>query len=662
MPITATGLGSGLDVESLVAQLVLSDIQPAEQRIIREEAQYQAELSAYGIVSSALSDFQTALGTASNLGNYTAFESTSSSDDVSAIASSSAQAGSYSVEVQALASKQTLATAAASPFSATSEIVGEGTITIQTLAASSEAVTITIDSSNSSLSGIRDAINQSDAEVSASIVNDGTGYRLVLTSANSGLDGRFDLSVSETSDDGVEGTGLSQIAYSSTAGSGNLEQVQTASDAAFSVNGLSISSTTNQISTAIEGLTITLAEVTSNPVEITVTKNTALAESAVNNFVASYNRLEDSLSGLSAYNEELTQASTLTGDATVRTIFSGIQNLINTPVANVGGNYATLAELGITTNVESGNLEIDSTTLDAVLAANPLDVANVFSRVARSDDDSLSFVSSTDQTQAGQYAVTYSETATAATYTGGAVTANNNNATITFDLNVNGSVQTISYVGSGNPSGTEVATGLTSAITTAFGSAVATVSFSSGATDFYTITSTASGAGNTVDIDAISGADTADFGFAVAEGTAGSTTYIASIDGEAASFDSTTNRISAASGTDAEGLTFEVLGGVSSINATVNYGIGIASSLGDLVAGFLATDGLLDARTTGINSSIDDLTGQLEALSLRADSLEQRYRSQFNGLETLISQFTATQTFLSQALQNFVEPMSFVKK
>lgn len=662
MPITATGLGSGLDVESLVAQLVLSDIRPAEQRLVKEEAQYQAELSAYGLVNGALGGFQSALGSVANLGNFTAFDANSSSEDVSVVASSSAEEGSYSLVVQGLAEAQTLASSEASAFETTGDIVGEGSLTIQSLADGAEAVTITIDNSNSTLAGIRDAINQSSAAATAAIVNDGSGFRLVLTSVASGLDNRIDISVTETVDDGQAATGLSQLSYSSTAGSGNLEQSQPASDAAFTVNGLSITSSSNKVSTAIEGLTFTLAAVTSASVTVTVSQNTTLAKGAIENFVAAYNNLEDTLSGVTAYNQELSQSSTLTGDATVRAILSGIQSLINTPIENVGGNYATLAELGITTNVESGDLEINSSELDAVLASERLDVANVFTRLARTDDANLSYVSATDATLSGEYSLAYSEAKTAASYTGSTVTANNNNATISFDLNVSGVTQSISYTGTGNPTGGEVAAGLTAAIASAFGSAVATVSFNSSPNEYYSIESTSMGEGVTIAIDVISGTDTADYGFSVASGTAGTSTYTATIDGVAASFDSATNKITGASGTPAEGLVFEVLGGVNSINATVNYGIGIASALGDLVSGYLATDGLLDARTSGINSSIEDLTEQRNALELRASSLERRYRDQFNGLEQLIAQFTATQSFLTQALGNFVEANTILKR
>ena len=106
----------------------------------------------------------------------------------------------------------------------------------------------------------------------------------------------------------------------------------------------------------------------------------------------------------------------------------------------------------------------------------------------------------------------------------------------------------------------------------------------------------------------------------------------------------------------------KLLGGATGSLGTVKYAVGIAEGISDLLSGFLSSQGLIDSRVTGIEASISDLDEQREALNFRADGLERQYRNQFNGLETLIAQFSATQTFLSQALQNFVAPMSFVKK
>ena len=253
MPLTATGIGSGLDVEALVSQLVLADVGPAEQRINTAEAQYQAEISAYGLVKSALSTFQNAANTASIASQYRAnLTTTSSADTLSAVASEEAVEGSYEIEITSLAASQSLASKS---YNATTDQVGTGTLTIligtstynsttDSVDAFSQksgiaAVDVVIDSGNSTLAGVRDAINASSADVVASIVNDGTGYRLVLQSDSTGLQNAFNITVADSGDgNNTDDAGLSALAFDSSAT--NLELSKSAGDASFSINGLTV--------------------------------------------------------------------------------------------------------------------------------------------------------------------------------------------------------------------------------------------------------------------------------------------------------------------------------------------------------------------------------------------------------------------------------------
>ena len=212
MPITATGIGSGLDVESLVSQLVLADVEPAEKRLNTREAAYLAQLSAYGSVKGVLSQFQIAAASAGAVGQYTGkLASTSSSESVMATATASAAVGDYSVDVTALAKAQSLASSA---FSATTATFGTGTLTISlgtvgydsgassvtgfTQKTNTTSVSVVIDSSNNTLTGVRDALNAASAGVNASVVNDGSGYRLVIQSDSTGAENAVSISVADT--------------------------------------------------------------------------------------------------------------------------------------------------------------------------------------------------------------------------------------------------------------------------------------------------------------------------------------------------------------------------------------------------------------------------------------------------------------------------------
>lgn len=671
MPITATGIGTGLDVESLVAQLVLAEVGPAETRLNSTEATYQAELSAYGMVKSALSSFQTSVNIASAAASYQGKAVTSSlSSAVSVTAANGAGAATYDVEVTALATNQSLASGS---YTTTTDVVGTGTLSIALGTTTSDggappvysftqqtgttAVDVVIDSSNQTLSGVRDAINAAGAGVTASIVNDGSGYRMVLTSDATGAENSLNITVTGDGDaDNTNNAGLSRLAYhADDASARNLTENRAAADAAFSVNGLSITSASNVVSTAVDDVSFTLKEVTTSSVSIAVSENTATAKSAVTGFVDAYNQVIITLNGLTAYDTELQAASTLTGDATVRTLASNIRNLMNDSVANVAGTFSTLAELGITTKVLDGTLTVDDEALDAVLASDPLDVANVLASIGRPTDSNVKFLSSTSATVSGDYAVVVTDTSTAGYLTGIAATGTNylvNNATFTISVDGVSNEVTIS---SNNSNYAEVAADLASQINAAFGSSVVTVTESSGV---FTITSATTGAASSVAITAVD-AETAGLGLSVASGTAGITSISATIDGQAATVDGTI--ITGAIGSDTAGLKLEILGGSSGNLGTVAYGIGIGSQLTTLLTDLLATDGLIDARLTGINSSVADITNQREDLQFRALSLEALYRAQFNGLETLIAQLNTTQSFLNVALTNFIEPLSFRK-
>lgn len=672
MPITATGLGSGLDVESLVAQLVLAEVQPAEQRINVSEAAYQSKLSAYGLVRGALDEFNSSVNLVSNLSNFTAKSATVSQPEaVSVTAGAEAVPANYNIDVDSLAKSQVLVSAGSLNFTAVTDAVGEGTLSFQSLADGASSVDVTIDSTNNSLAGLSDAINAADAGVTASIINDGSGYRLIMTSDDTGLANRVDVAVTEAVDDGEALTGLSAFSYSSSTASGNLVETQSAQDALVRINNLSVSSSSNLISSAITGLNITLKAVTASSTSIDVVRNTELATSAVSSFVREYNELMQSIEAVSGYDADQQVGQALTGDSTIRSIATALRAQINSQISNVGGNYSSLAELGISTDVISGELVIDATTLNAVLAAEPLDVANVFTNLGRPTNSSVGFVSSSSATVPGDYAIDFSQTLTSGVLTTDAITTTGNNGgetlvfTIVVDnqsVNVNLDTDDEAEVpaAGGNPTLDEVRAAIENAINASL-SGGRSISVTTDGTPAFVFTSGATGDGSTVDITAQSSSSDR-FGLAVRNGTDGTATTLATIGGIAAIYDSETNQISGAEGSTSDGLVLKLLGGATGSLGTVKYAVGIAEGISDLLSGFLSSQGLIDSRVTGIEASISDLDEQREALNFRADGLERQYRNQFNGLETLIAQFSATQTFLSQALQNFVAPMSFVKK
>ena len=684
MPITATGIGSGLDVESLVSQLVLSDVQPVENRLNTKEAAYLAQVTAYGSVKSTLAKFQTAAASASAASQYIGkLASTPLVDTVTATADSSAAVGDYDLEVTSLAKAQSLASSA---FSATTATLGTGTLTISlgtvgydsvgssvtgfTQKSGTTPVSVVIDSSNNTLTGVRDALNAASAGLNASIVNDGSGYRLVIQSNSTGAENAVSISVADTGDsNSTDNAGLSQLAFNESAA--HLLQTGAGTDAAIKINGLDVTSTSNTVTDAVEGVSFTLKKITSSPVLISVTKDTAKATAGVNGLITAFNQFNTEINSLTAYNATTASGSVLTGDATLRNLASNVRAALNAAVANSGGQYSTLAELGITTNVIDGSLSLNNTKFAAILESDATDVAKVLAAFGTPSNANVEFVSATTATEVGSYAVVGSLAGgTSGSWTAGAAVTDvtyqgggGSNAA-NFDVTVDGA-ETISISVSGNHDaggGVLDAASLigeiqgqldnlasTSATVTIVSGVITITSGSTGTTSTVTVSNTASdpdNAGLGVDGTGISTA-----------GDAPTTSY--TINGAAVT--TADGVITGAVGTAVEGLSLKILGSATGDLGTVSFTQGLVSPLEALIEGLLADDGLVDARLDGLQSSITDITNQRETLELRAQALEKRYRSQFNGLETLISQLNTTQSFLTTALSQFVDPLSFRK-
>lgn len=380
--ITSTGLGSGLDIETLVTKLMSIEQQPITQLQTREKKE-TAKLSALGQLKSALSNLQSA---AQALDTRTEFASMSASvadaGVATASASASAHAGSYNIEVSRLADAQKVVTngfasltsavtAQSLPQTLTLEI---GTTTFDAsgnptgfTADSTKTKTITLDSSTNTLQGLRDAINGANAGVSASIVNDGSGtpYRLVLTSSTTGTASTFKLS------------GLGDLSYDPGTGTGsNITNIQNAADAQFKVDGIAITKQGNVVTDVIEGVTLKLAKTNQGaPTKLTVTSDSAAVETKVSSFVKAYNDLLSQIKSLTSYNAETNVAATLNGDSTVRSIKAQLNNIVTSTVGS--GSLTRLSEVGITFT-RDGALDLDSSKLQAALSDPAKDVAGLF--------------------------------------------------------------------------------------------------------------------------------------------------------------------------------------------------------------------------------------------------------------------------------------------
>lgn len=363
--ISTLGIGSGLDLSNILDSLTTAE-KASLKPISTQQTAYTAKLSAYGTLKSSLTAFQTANTALNSADLFSASKASSSSSAFSATTSSGAVAGKYSINVTQLASAQTL-TAGEQNDNKTAIASADSTITFQPAGADAKPVTITLAAGDSSLTGIRDAINKADAGVTASIIKTGEGaYRLSMTSTKTGEDHAMTVSVS--GDSALE-------SYLATSG-GNLTESVAAKNAELTVNNVAIESSSNNISDALEGITLNLTDVTSVNQSLTITQDISKASNAVSAWVDAYNALQDNFSSLTKYtavdagtDAQDSKNGALLGDNTLRTIQTQLKGLLTNNSSTSA--YKTLAQIGVTSNPTSGKLELDKTKLDAALAKDP---------------------------------------------------------------------------------------------------------------------------------------------------------------------------------------------------------------------------------------------------------------------------------------------------
>jgi len=394
--ITSAGLGSGLDINGLITQLMNVEKQPLTA-LDTKEASYQAKLSAYGTLKSAISSLQSSVNALKADTLYTKNAATSSDTTVlSGTATAAARVGSYSVDVQALASAQSLTSAVFTSTSANlSAINGKLSFQIGTYSGGSftanegtSPVSIDITATNSSLTTIRDQINAANAGVRASIVSvnsAGTEYKLAITSLKTGASGS--LKITATDSNGVvlnNNTGLAKLSYdpTKTAGTGNEFDVPSpAQDAHVKIDGVDLYRNSNTIGDAITGVSLTLTKVST--ATLTVAKDTTAVKTALESFVKSYNDTIALSRQLSNYNTQTQQASILTGDTAARNVVAQLSSMIGFQGNSATSTLRRLSDLGISAQ-RDGTLEINSTKMAAALNNSSDQVASLLSSTSTS--------------------------------------------------------------------------------------------------------------------------------------------------------------------------------------------------------------------------------------------------------------------------------------
>ncbi|QYF92037.1 flagellar filament capping protein FliD [Massilia sp. PAMC28688] len=655
MGLSSAGLGSNLPVDSIVSQLMSIEQRPLNA-LDKKVSTFQAKLSALGTLKGAMSTFQTAVKGLADMRKFMGMTAAMGDATVaSASAGPGAAAGTYSLEISKLAQAQKLAS---SGQVSTSAAIGAGTITIDlgtvtggTLDAATGKYTgaaftssgagaksVTIDPANTSLSGIRDAINKAGIGVTASIVNDGsaTPNRLLLTQTATGQASSMKISV-----DGD--AALQSLLNHDPAGVQNFQQTVAAQNAEFKLDGLAISTASNNASGVIEGVTLNLAKTNvGTPTSLTVGRDTTAVTESVNKFVTAYNAINKTLKDLTAYNEATKTGAILNGDATARSIQTELRGLLTSPVENGSSAFSVLSEIGVT--VKAGIMAVDEAKLKKTIETNFDDIATLFASVGKPTDSLVSFKGATDKTTAGSYAVTITQLATMGRSTGSTLAG----------LTIDASNKTIEVLLDGKTASVTLGEGTyadADALAKEVQSRINGTALFSGAGSAVTVTQDAGkmvitsnryGAASGVSI-------TGDAGGANLMGAGATSTAGVDIAGTIGGLAATgAGRTLTAGPGAAEGLslTAEGLGARGSIN----YSQGYAYQFNKFTEKLLGTEGPLTLRTDGINASIKQLAENRLRIVDRLGDVEKRYRTQYTALDVTISRMNSTSAYLAQQL------------
>jgi flagellar hook-associated protein 2 len=403
--ISSAGLGSGLDVKSIISSLMAVESQPLTL-LQNKAASVQTEISAVGQIQSLTSTLSDKAHALSSTTLWT--QTTSSSADTTAVtadtSNGTAAPGDYSVSVQQMAQGQTVTSSAAA-----GSTLSAGTISIQLGTyksdgatpptttfdpASSAKVDIPIGASETSLSAIRDKINAANAGVQASIITDANGSRLSLRSSSTGAANGFQITATETADDGNPATGLSALNFDGSSAATNSQMAlnQSALNAKATVNGIDIESASNKLSNISDGLSLTLLRKTDNPVDVTVSADTASMQKAITDFVSAYSALQSYISLQTKYD-----AGTAVSAGTSRTdgplqgdpSIVGFQNQLRaivTTQSTTSSMFGRLSDIGIAVQ-KDGTLSVASSTKLTAALAHPDELSKLFTTYGTTNEN-----------------------------------------------------------------------------------------------------------------------------------------------------------------------------------------------------------------------------------------------------------------------------------
>jgi flagellar hook-associated protein 2 len=647
--ISSLGLGSGVLNSDLVDQLVQAERAPTENRLTQKTEQTQALLSAYGKLRSAVTELRLPMRQLSAPDNLKAFSANSSNEGIGvSVDSTKASRGTYSVEVTSLAGAQALASRDVfADRDATS--VGQGTLTLNV---GDKTTNLAIDSSNDTLQGLANAINDSDAGVSAGVIDTGNGFQLVLSADETGTANAVSISVSgDTGGTDTDNQGLSRFAFNTGMDTdAGLQETIAASDAVMKINGVEVTRSTNSFENVIDGLTFDITETGSSTIK--VQQDLGAVADRVQGFVDKFNSLQSTIDSLAGFNAEAGVGSLLTGDSTVRSIQNQLRQVLTRVVPGLeNSSVRSLADVGITTNFETGGLEFDRARFEEQLKNNPDDVTALFAEQGRTTDSQVEFVRSGLNTEPGRYDINITQAATQGALSGAAFTApltiGAGNDELTFQVNGETSVS-VQLTQQTYNTAQELADEIQAQLNAnnALNASGSGVQVGIGSGGELTFTSSDYGSDSNVSLTSVE--DGSAYGLSAATGTSG-IDVAGTIGGRTAEGDGQVLFLGSGNG-GASGLQVRILGDQTGSRGSITFVEGVAERTVDLVSSFVGADGAIESRTESLNRDLEQIQENQARLEERIAAYRERLVSQFTAADSLISQLNSTQDYVSQQL------------
>jgi flagellar hook-associated protein 2 len=500
---------------------------------------------------------------------------------------------------------------------------------------------ITIDPSNNTLSGIRDAINSANIGVTASIINDGSAspYRLVLTSNTTGLANSMKITVTG---DTALGSLLSEDPTATATQS--FSQTAAAQNANFTVNGVDVSKASNIVGDVMSGVTLNLVGTSSSPVTVNVNPNTSSVNQAINDFVKSFNSAIQVIQNQTSYDPATKTAGTLQGDISLSIIQSQMATMLTHTMGNGSTGFSNLTQIGLGFQ-KDGTIALDATKLNNALNSNYQGVANLFIAAGTTSDSLVSYTSASSSTKEGTYGVNITQLSTQGTAVGNAT------AGLTIASGVNDTVNfTIDGISTSVilPGGTYTAAALATQLQTMINSSApisgsgksVTVSQNTGT---LTLTSGSYGSASNVTINS---GNALSYLFGTPVQTGGQD-VAGTINGQPATGK---GQLLTSNIGDSAGLSLLIQGNASGSRGTVSYTQGLTSFIGSMMTSILNTNGSLASETTQFNTQISDAQKRISALNARIAVDQANLTNQYAKLDAMLGSMNSLSSYLTQQL------------